>query len=360
MKEYVTEIIKIDESLIEEGNIDSLKELPALQRAAELLKEGEVVAFPTETVYGLGADATTPEAIKKIYQAKGRPQDNPLIVHIAAFNELDGLVKGSLNPLAERLIKAFWPGPLTIVVDKREIIPDETTAGLDSVAIRMPDHPLTRAIIQLAGVPIAAPSANKSGAPSPTRAEHVFADLQGRIPLILDGGPARVGLESTVVDVRSERVQILRPGGVSREEIREVIGAYLYEPGEEAGSIKKSRTAEKPLSPGMKYRHYSPETPLFIIKDESSLKKLLQSGLPENTALILSDEWASKYGPGLKDIKVIKMGPRERPELIAAGIFQLLRYLDTLSLDRAYIEAIPEKGIGEAIMNRIRKASSRE
>lgn len=360
MKEYVTEIIRIDESLIEEGNIDSLKELPVLQQAAELLRKGELVAFPTETVYGLGADATEPEAIKKIYRAKGRPQDNPLIVHIAGFHELEGLVRGSLNPQAERLIKTFWPGPLTIVVDKKETIPAETTAGLDSVAIRMPAHPLTRAIIELAGVPIAAPSANKSGAPSPTRAEHVYADLKGRIPLILDGGPARVGLESTVIDVRSEKVRILRPGGVSREEIRELIGAYLHEPGDEGEGTEKSNMIEKPLSPGMKYRHYSPATPLYIIEDEQALENLLQSGLEGDIALILSEEWAGKYEASLRDSKVIKMGSRERPELIAAGIFQLLRHLDTLSLDRAYIEALPERGIGEAIMNRIRKASSRK
>ena len=360
MKEYKTEIIKIDESLISDKNIDSLKQHPALEKAAELLQKGELVAFPTETVYGLGADATRLEAIKKIYQAKGRPQDNPLIVHIADLQELDKLVKGDLNLPAEKLIKAFWPGPLTIVVDKKEPIPAATTAGLDSVAIRMPAHPLTRAIIEKTGLPIAAPSANKSGAPSPTRAAHVYADLQGRLPLILDGGPARVGLESTVVDVRKERVRILRPGGVSREEIREVIGDYLYEAQGADEGLENSSTVERPLSPGMKYRHYSPQTPLYIIEDEDFLEGLLHSNLQENTALVLSDEWASKYQSSLKGIKVINMGPRKRPDLIAAGIFQLLRYLDTLSLDRAYIEAIPENGIGEAIMNRIRKASSRE
>lgn len=373
MREYKTKIYKIDDKLIKEENIEGLKSDSFLIEAAELLKKGELVAFPTETVYGLGADATNPSAVEKIYLAKERPQDNPLIVHIANLEQLDEIAKEGLSNIGEKLTKAFWPGPLTIIVSKKSIIPDKTTAGLESVAVRMPNHPLTRALIEITGLAIAAPSANKSGAPSPTKAFHVINDLSAKIPLIIDGGSAEVGVESTVVDIRGDNVKILRPGGVSREEIKEVIGGYLYESDssyqfknssqlrkEELGTNNILREAGRPVSPGMKYRHYSPETPLYIIENEDFLKELIQSGPDQDTALVLSDETYAKYFSLLEDIKVIKMGPRRKPAIIASNIFELLRSLDKQVLKNVYIEAIPEKGIGEAVMNRIRKASIRE
>lgn len=354
MKNYETKILKIDDSLIKKGDIELLKKEPAVKEGAELLKKGELLAFPTETVYGLGADALNPKAVNKIFLSKGRPQDNPLIVHIAELKQLQELMEGELSINGEKLINAFWPGPLTVIVKKRDIIPDETTAGLDSVAVRMPVHPLARAIIEKTGLPVAAPSANASGKPSPTRAVHVYNDLCGKIPLIIDGGAAEVGVESTVVDIRGEMVRILRPGGVSREEIRNVIGDFFCD------SLYSKNKTERPVSPGMKYRHYSPETPLYIIENEDMLKVLIESELEKDSALILSDETYQKYYSLFNNVQAIKMGPRSNPELIAYNLFDLLRRIDKLALRSVYIEAIPATGIGEAVMNRIRKAAYRE
>ncbi|MFP4017117.1 MAG: L-threonylcarbamoyladenylate synthase, partial [Halanaerobiales bacterium] len=257
MEKYNTELYKIDYSLIEDNDLEALKEHPAVKKAAELIRSGELVAFPTETVYGLGADASNETAVERIYLAKGRPQDNPLIVHIASLKQLEIITQGNLSTLVEKLIDKFWPGPLTIILDKNGVIPDRTTAGLGSVAVRMPAHPLARALIEAAGKPIAAPSANISGAPSPTRALHVMNDLKGRIPLILDGGSSWVGVESTVIDVSGDKIIILRPGGVSREEIEKTIASTnsLAVEVQFSSSLsgKDSTSIEKPRSPGMKY-----------------------------------------------------------------------------------------------------------
>jgi L-threonylcarbamoyladenylate synthase len=374
MADFDTDIIRIDPQLIEENNAEALARDPGIRKGAELIKEGQLVAFPTETVYGLGADASSEEAAQKIYQAKGRPPDNPLIVHIASMQQLDDIIKGELNNVSRKLIETFWPGPLTLLFEKNDTIPDSTTAGLASVAVRMPGHPVTRALIELAGLPIAAPSANTSGAPSPTRAGHVMHDLKGKIPLILDGGPTQFGVESTVVDVRNGTLRILRPGGVSREAIEELV---LHEAGGSHPGHRKSdrgmkgRTAENgpadrtdsaaegPLSPGMKYRHYSPDTPLFILKDERELRQVIDRCAAEKLGFVITDETYSKYSNALRDCTVITMGPGERPEIIAAQLFDILRRLDELSLDAVYIEFVSESGIGAAVMNRLYKAAGK-
>ena len=363
-KTYQTIFGKVDYDLIKEGNIERLKEDKSIIQAVELLRQGEIVAFPTETVYGLGADACNKTAVEKIYIAKGRPQDNPLIVHIADKKQLYSFIKGELSLAGEKLISAFWPGPLTIIVEKNTLIPDRTTAGLDSIAIRIPSHPLTLALLELADLALAAPSANKSGAPSPTKACHVLSDLNAKIPMILDGGAAKVGLESTIVDVRG-KPKILRPGGISREEIEDVLSCKLGASSQES-SLANDLQIDKPLAPGMKYRHYSPETPLYILKGKKELELILNE-LVENDSkrkpgFIISDESFDKYGLDMRQegIKVMKMGSREEPEMIAAKLFAILRSLDQFSLPAIYVEAIPKKGIGEAVMNRLLKASSKE
>jgi len=360
---YQTKVIRIDRNLLKSINESTevnapefklLREERAIQQAAELLREGEVVAFPTETVYGLGADATNSEAVQKIFKAKGRPQDNPLIVHIALEDQLNKVVKGCLNETSRKLIKAFWPGPLTIIAEKGGLIPPQTTAGLDSVAIRMPAHPVARAIIMEAGCPVAAPSANLSGTPSPTTAAHVFDDLQGRIPLIVDGGQARIGIESTVVDTRAELPVILRPGGISQEDIEKVLGHKL------GVALPERGKNNRPLSPGMKYRHYSPETPLILVNSiEELLKKINEYG-GFNLGVVVTAETRKELGSLPEGVQVISMGSVQEPAGIAARIFAILRQLDSPEYDYIIIEAIPEKGLGSAVMNRLLKASLKE
>ena len=231
--------------------------------AARLLQQGELVALPTETVYGIAADARNGEAVKKIFEAKGRPQDNPLIVHICGMEMLNGIVS-EVPERAKKLAAAFWPGPLTMIFKKKDIVPAKATGGLDTVAVRFPNHPVARAIIRAAGLPIAAPSANSSGKPSPTRASHVEYDLNGKIDMIVDGGAAEWGLESTIVDVSDEIPMILRPGAVTKEMIEEVVGQVEIDP-----AILHKPTADfKPKAPGMKYTHYSPKAEVFLVKGE--------------------------------------------------------------------------------------------
>ncbi len=355
--QYRTEIELIDSKLtnIKSARDDEiLKELPAIQRAARLLRKGEVVAFPTETVYGLGANAANAEAVKKIFQAKGRPQDNPLIVHIATFDQLNQIVKGYLNKTSCSLIETFWPGPLTIIAEKSSRLPSETTAGLDSVAIRMPSHPVARAIIKAADLPIAAPSANISGTPSPTTAKHVFNDLQGRIPLIIDGGPARIGIESTVVDTRGELPVILRPGGISQEDIEKVLGYKINT------AVQVGLEDTPPLSPGMKYRHYSPATPLIMVYSLKELLKKIKEYRDYKIGLVVTTETREELHDLPEEIQVISMGSVRHPSEIASRIFGILRQLDKPEVDYIIVEAIPEKGLGLAVMNRLNKASLKE
>lgn len=324
-----------------------------IAQAARILREGGLVAFPTETVYGLGAHALDPRAVRGIFAAKGRPADNPLIVHVSRPEQAFALAE---NPpeVAERLAARFWPGPLTLVMAAAPCVPKETTGGLDTVALRVPDHPVALALLEAADLPVAAPSANLSGRPSPTRAEHVLSDLSGRIDAVLDGGPTGVGVESTVLDVTVDPPVILRPGGISRERLEEVIG-----PVAEAGDAP----AERPRSPGLKYRHYAPRARAVVVRGSpqeiaQALDRLLSgfesSGLFPIGCLV-SDETAaalSKAWPGL-----FLLGARNEPEEAARRLYEGLREVDQPGVALIVMEGYEESGIGRALMDRMRRAS---
>ncbi|MFW5999456.1 MAG: L-threonylcarbamoyladenylate synthase [Halanaerobiaceae bacterium] len=317
---------------------------------AELLQKGEIVAFPTETVYGLGADATRREAVKKIFAAKGRPVDNPLIVHISEKDQLNRVVEGILPSGADGLMEEFWPGPLTLILNRGQGITDTVTAGLETVAVRMPRHPVARALITVSGLPLAAPSANSSGFPSPTRAEHVLQDLEGGIPLVIDGGPCPVGVESTVVDLTAASPEILRPGGVPREEIEVALGRQV--------SVNVSGEKGRPSSPGMKYRHYAPQTPvyLFATGDLAAAEKIREDNLEKKIVFVLTAETAEEVA-NLPGVGVRILAEREDLETAARRLFWLLRELDEEDYDLVAVEAVPRHGLGEAIMNRLHKAA---
>lgn len=334
-----------------------------IKKAADLLKDGGLVAFPTETVYGLGANGLDPTAIRKIFQAKGRPQDNPLILHVADINQVSCLVE-NIPLKAQLLMKEFWPGPLTLVLPKSSSVPEEITAGLNSVAIRMPAHPIALALIREAGIPIAAPSANRSGYPSPTTASHVLDDLEGKIDAVLDGGPTGIGLESTVLDVCGEVPVILRPGGITEEDLKRVIGKVEIDP----GIIEPKIT---PKSPGMKYTHYSPQAEVILVHGENPgiiairiltlLKKLGSEN--KKIALLLTDETlgyldkSQELLNGKKLAYIKKIGSRHDLEGIARLIYDELRYCDKVGADVIVTETYREEGIGRALMNRLLKSS---
>lgn len=339
-----TQIIKIDEKNIDEDLISD---------AANVIKEGGIVAFPTETVYGLGANGLDEEAVKNIYKAKGRPSDNPLILHISSIEEIDPLVE-EIPKLAYGCMKRFWPGPLTIIFKKSKIIPSIITAGLDTVAIRMPDHPIASRLIAKSTVPIAAPSANLSGKPSPTKGEHVIEDMMGKIEMIIDGGETGVGLESTVLDLSTEIPTILRPGGITLEELREVIPKAV----QDASITDKDKT---PKSPGQKYRHYAPDAEMILytgdieeivrqIKEQSI--KLINEG--KNVGIMATEETKNRYREG----KILVMGSRQKRETIAHNLFDVLRSFDELNVDIILAEGVDSDNIGMAIMNRMVKAAS--
>ncbi len=319
-----------------------------LAEAISLLRAGEPVAFPTETVYGLGADALNGEAVARIYRAKGRPADNPLIVHVADLAMAEALA-APLPPVLEALAEAFWPGPLTVVLPKRPAIPDITSGGLATVALRVPDHPLALALIAGASLPVAAPSANLSGRPSPTTARHVYDDLQGRIPLILDGGPVSIGLESTVLDLSGAAPAILRPGKVTAADLAPFVPNLNRGPA--------AVETERPRSPGMKYSHYAPKGDLLIVawEDLETLPERFAAAAGRK-ALLLSDEgWrriAGDVGPDL----LLRLGSRHDLSGVAQKLFAALRECDRLGMDTIYIEAFPSEGLGIALMNRIEKA----
>lgn len=374
---YNTIIEKIPESLLDENNMQRLIDSSVIRRGAKLLQKGELVAFPTETVYGLGADASSAEAVEKIFEAKGRPQDNPLIVHIGERSQLQEIVDGQLPPGAKKLMDHFWPGPLTLIMSKGDVISDKTTAGLKTVAVRMPSHPAALALIRASGLPVSAPSANISGRPSPTRAEHVYKDLQGRIPYIIDGGHCPVGVESTVLDLRKTRPIVLRPGGIPREKISDVLNKEVKI------KNKEEKTGEEtPLSPGMKYRHYAPEAPIklfselspdnlqifqqFLIKEEHKRIALI---LSREGLQILRDRLDKKkninkkmnieYGVFVdKKIFFCAIGSRKDSSTVARRLFHLLRYFDdNFRPELIIIEELPTSGLGEAVMNRLHKAA---
>ncbi|WP_018132989.1 L-threonylcarbamoyladenylate synthase [Effusibacillus pohliae] len=340
-----------------------------IERAAELLRQGELVAFPTETVYGLGAHAMDAAAVDKIFQAKGRPADNPLIVHIAHRVQLADLAD-NLPPVAEKLIESFWPGPLTLVLPRQPGVPDRVTAGLSTVAVRMPNHPVALSLLQTAGVPVAAPSANRSGRPSPTAAVHVLEDLDGKITAVVDGGTTGVGVESTVLDVTVDPPMILRPGGVTKEMLRQVIGPLQEDlslkrnSGEEMdpalAPAANGRIATAPRSPGMKYTHYAPRGEMWIVEGPVDKQvELIQTLVDKSTAegtrtgVLTTDEHQAAY----RADAVLSCGKREALETVAAGLYGVLRRFDELGVERIYAESFPEAGIGAAIMNRLRKAA---
>ena len=324
-----------------------------LTTAAKLLKEGKLVAFPTETVYGLGANALNGQAVKNIFSAKGRPADNPLIVHIAQENELTELVAGSLSNQAQNLIDKFWPGPLTLVLNKSDQVPKITTGGLDTVAVRMPDHPIATKLIQLAGLPLAAPSANLSGRPSPTLAQHVIADLAGRIAGVVAGGQTGIGVESTVLDVSGSVPTLLRPGGITYEQLQSVLEVVKIDP---AVKAKVSGESKQAISPGMKYKHYAPEAEVVLVegKSENVAKKIKElSNQVDKVGIMASREHQNYYPYGI--VKV--MGSRSDLNEISTNIFKLLREFDQLGVEKIFIEGLPEFGMGLAIMNRLRKSA---
>lgn len=328
----------------------------ALAEAAKLLRAGELVAFPTETVYGLGGDALDATASRRIYAAKGRPSDNPLIVHICDPAALSELAR-EIPPSAYRLAERFWPGPLTMILKKSGRVPSETTGGLDTVAVRMPSDPIARALLAVSGVYIAAPSANASGRPSPTKASHVMDDLNGRIPLILDGGPVEIGLESTIVDLSGEKPWILRPGYITLAMLRQVLPDAEYDPAVLRRQRDENLVAK---APGMKYRHYAPKGSLRIYEGdlERVVRKVREEALKKQNegfcvAILASEETKGRY----PEFTVRSVGDREREETIAANLFDTLREFDRLGADYIFGECFRQEGLGEAIMNRLLKAA---
>jgi L-threonylcarbamoyladenylate synthase len=318
-----------------------MRDNKAIREAAEIIKKGGLVAFPTETVYGLGADAFNPIAVARVFEVKQRPYFDPLIVHVASDGDLGKLVTGIPSD-AKKLIDRFWPGPLTVVLLKKEEVPDIVNAGLPTVAIRMPKHPMAMSFIEQAGCPIAAPSANPFGYLSPTRAEHVRDQLGDQIDFILDGGPCEVGVESTIISFFEKRPRLLRPGGVALEEIEAIIGSV------ETKGLKKV----KPSAPGMLPKHYAPRTPILLSWDEKNFashkdKKigLLAFREPRQSSKFPYIEVLSKKGDF-----------REA----AANLFSAIRRLDGLNLDLILAESVPETGLGRAIMDRLRRASGKE
>lgn len=327
----------------------------SLALAARLLKEGQLVAFPTETVYGLGAHALDKEAVLGIFAAKSRPADNPLIVHIYDRSQLDGICE--VSDAALRLMDAFWPGPLTIILPRREAVPNEVTANLDTVAVRMPSHPVAAALLKACNLPVAAPSANRSGKPSPTTAHHVFEDMDGRIPLILDGGESDVGLESTVISLAGEKPCILRPGGVTQAMLETVIG-----PVDVAGSVLRPlQKGEKALSPGMMYKHYSPDGQVTLIEGEEAqvveaLRRLYAHADSEgHRACVMC---FTEHMEDLKDCHPHDIGSKDDPADVAHRLFATLRRLDEEKMDVIFSEVVPPEGVGLAVMNRLGRAAA--
>ena len=328
----------------------------SLSLAADLLRSGRLVAFPTETVYGLGADALNVDAVLSIFSAKGRPADNPLIVHIFDRSQLRGLC--TVPDAALPLMDAFWPGPLTILFEKLPAVPDAVTAGLPTVAVRMPSHPAAAALLKACGLPVAAPSANSSGRPSPTRAAHVLEDMRGRIPLILDGGPCDVGVESTVLDLCHGTPTILRPGGVTKEMIENVMHTEVTI----AGSVLRPlKPDEKALSPGMRYRHYAPEAAVTLVdgSEEAVLARLkelycLEASAGRKTCVLCFSE----HMDALRECCPHDIGSRDRADEIARRLFDTLRRLDGEGMESVFSEVIPPEGVGLAVMNRLGRAAA--
>lgn len=318
--------------------------------AAELLKKGEIVAIPTETVYGIAGDAANPEAIKKIFKAKGRPQDNPLIVHISNMKMLDGVVK-SVNEDAQKLADAFWPGPLTIIMPKGDKVSAENCAGLDSVGVRMPSDPVAHAIIEKCGLPLGAPSANLSGKPSPTNAQDVLFDMDGRLPLIIDGGSSSRGVESTVISVLEDKPLLLRPGYVTKEEMEDVLGKEIAVSSAITEKLKEGETAR---SPGMKYKHYAPEAEITIIDAElEAFAKYVRDNTSDGT-FVLCFEGEEKHF----DVPCVTYGKQYDGKSQAQALFTSLRKLDLLGAKMVYARCPEKDGVSLAVFNRLIRAAA--
>lgn len=345
-----TKIIKIDS----EKSIFSVAEEDALREAGEILRKGGLVAFPTETVYGLGGDALNRESSRKIYAAKGRPSDNPLIVHIAKTEDLSYIAK-NVDETVLKIANTFWPGPLTIILPKTEVVPEETTGGLQTVAVRLPSCPVARKMIAHAGGYVAAPSANVSGRPSPTIAKYVVEDMNGRIDMIIDGGEVGIGLESTILDLTVNPPQILRPGYVTQDMLNEVLGTVDVDK-----TILSNSTGQAPKAPGMKYRHYAPKGELTIVSgspDEvieyinEQTVRLEKEG--KITGVIATEENLDKYRAGI----VKNLGNRTDEKSLAKNLYRVLREFDDENAEIIYSEAFQDGGMGQAIMNRLIKAA---
>ena len=330
-----TQLLKVNEASVALG--------------AKLIREGELVGFPTETVYGLGANALDAEAVVKIFEAKGRPQDNPLITHVSCVEEIPPLVR-AIPDAARKLMEAFWPGPMTLILPKADCIPNEVSAGLDTVGIRLPSHPMARALIRESGVPLAAPSANTSGRPSTTTAAHVMHDMDGKIAAVLDGGACGVGVESTVITLALERPRLLRPGGITLEQLRSVLGAVdvdraLYE---------KIGDDVKVSAPGMKYRHYAPKAPVTVVRgDPQDTAKYIAAHIGDSTGVLCFDEYREMFPHCIVEC----FGSKDDLGTQAREVFDRLRAFDDTSVTQIWAQCPSDEGLGLAVANRIKKAA---
>lgn len=321
--------------------------------AAGIINNGGLVAFPTETVYGLGANALDKQAVKKIYEAKGRPSDNPLIIHISSKEDVYNYVD-EVTEKHKKIMNVFWPGPITLIFKKKSIIPYETSGGLETVAVRFPENEIAQKLISVSGVPIAAPSANSSGKPSPTRASHVEYDLQGKIDMIIDGGACQFGLESTILDLSGDIPCLLRPGSVTQEMIEREIGSINID----KCITQKLENGEKPKAPGMKYTHYSPNAEIIIVNTKNNCEKIIDLAEKDvkngvKVGIISTVENEKFY----KDFEVLVIGDSNNPEEIGANLFKILRKCDYKGYEKVYVEAFDESNVGLAIMNRLKKAA---
>ncbi len=320
----------------------------------EIFDAGELLAFPTETVYGLGGNGLSPVSAKKIYEAKGRPSDNPLILHIGKREDLSGIA-ASVSEKAEKLMDAFWPGPLTMIFEKTENVPPETTGGLSTVAVRMPKDKIAMAILKALPYPIAAPSANRSGRPSCTKAEHVIEDLRGRIAAIIDADPSEIGLESTIIDMTAEPPVLLRPGQISKNDIEKIIGAIDVDPAILRSSILSHRQVAVPKAPGMKYRHYAPKAEMAVVGGETEREMIekIRSLSDGETGILTVSEHRDDYREGV----VLFLGKKDDPSELAKNLFDRLRAFDAMGVKKIYAEDLSLYGVGEAVMNRLLKSA---
>lgn len=352
----------IDVTMLDKRDEGALTEM--LQAPSACLKEGGLVAFPTETVYGLGADALNETAAARIYAAKGRPSDNPLIVHISEVSDMEKLAY--VNETALTLAHAFWPGPLTIILPKKDIVPHGTTGGLDTVAIRMPSHPAALELIRQSGVYVAAPSANTSGRPSPTKASHVAEDMTGKIEYIIDGGAVGIGIESTIVDVSGEVPTILRPGFITKKMLEDIIGEVQIDP-----ALEKPMDGFRPKAPGMKYTHYAPKGELTLVEatDGNAVDVEVQKKVSAKICALAKEKMDAGFKVGIMaphetlslyeghaDV-VLCVGDRNAQTTVAAGLYSALRDFDTAEVDYIYAESFRGEGLSYAIMNRLLKAA---